>query len=80
MLGKIDCNHCIYIRPKKGNMCTISRLHVVDINTYSCKDFKVDIIVDRIEKMQEGDKKDDDGSKRPYWLFELNSNFGLSFA
>lgn len=77
-MEKRNCNHCVYIRPRKGNMCTINRLHINNVNTYCCNDFKIDIWVDRMEKQQEGDKKDDDGSKRPYWLLNY-SPFNYTF-
>ena len=76
MMEKKNCYHCIYIRPKRGNMCSISKEKIANINTYFCENFKTDIFLQRMEESL--DKKDDDGSKRPYWLF--NSPFNFAFV
>lgn len=58
---KKNCNHCIYIRPKKDNMCVVLRSKISDIYNFFCDDFKLDIIVERMENSLE--KKDDESKK-----------------
>jgi len=77
---KKNCNHCIYIRPKKDNMCAVLRSKISDVYNLYCDNFKLDIIVERMENALE--KKDDEGSRRLLsWLFNFNySPFKLALA
>ena len=67
---KRNCYHCVYIRPRKSNLCVISKKKINDIQTFICDNYKIDTVIQRIEEAM--DKKDDDGSKRLiYWLFSF---------
>lgn len=62
-----DCYHCVHIRPRKGNLCSILLKKVNDIHTFCCENFKVDIFIQRLEEFDQiMDKKDDEGSSYRY--------------
>jgi len=61
---KEDCYHCAYLRPYKKNLCIILKEKIVQINNFCCDNFKIDLIMERMEEIIA--KKDDDGSKR-FW-------------
>jgi hypothetical protein len=62
-----DCYHCVHIRPRKGNLCSVLLKKVSDIHTFCCDNFKVDIVIKHIEEtMMLLDKKDDEGSSYGY--------------
>jgi hypothetical protein len=69
---KKNCYHCINIRPRKGNLCVVLRKKIEDVNSYSCNNFRVDLVIQRIEEKMLSEQSDDDGSS---WLSRL---FGLS--
>lgn len=59
---KKDCYHCVYIRPKKSNLCVILEKKISQIHDFCCNNFKIDIVIERMEEIIE--KNDDEGSKR----------------
>jgi len=64
---KKDCNHCVYIRPRKDNLCIILKSRITDIYNLYCDNFKVDFHMQKLEEAM--NKNEDEGSKRFFWIF-----------
>lgn len=47
---KKDCYHCIHIRPKRDNKCSIKQIKITDVHTFCCESFKIDTYLARVEE------------------------------
>lgn len=74
---KKNCYHCFSIRPKKDNFCVVLRTKISDIMNLYCDHFNPDTYIQKLEEAN--DTKNDDGSKRSFWLFNYLP-FKLAFA
>jgi hypothetical protein len=51
------CHFCMHNRPRKNNLCAIHRIHVSDVQTHTCEDFKVDIFMVSVEEKAEDESE-----------------------
>ena len=46
-----NCHYCLKIRPRKNNLCTISKKNIENPRSYSCEYFLVDDCAIRLDEL-----------------------------
>jgi len=50
---KKDCFHCIRFRPRKGNVCFLTKTKINEYHSYYCDDFKDDTTISKLTAEEE---------------------------
>lgn len=50
---KKDCYHCIHFRPRKGNICSFTKIKILEYHSYSCNEFDDDPIIKKMSESEE---------------------------
>jgi hypothetical protein len=63
-----NCYFCLHGRPRKNNLCSVHKIYVTDIQTYTCPEF----LLDKWMIQDEEPKAEEEGDQRFFYL-----NFNL---